>query len=129
MSEAPDAMEAEPTPNCPCPPGPAPNLHWVPGKEVPPLVASNRLAVALCARILSGTNEEWPLILVSEAVAIQVYRLVLDAKLRAVAFKSATWADLYTIQCAWMFRRSTSLAGDLIDDTPLQIGCNALLYQ
>ena len=46
--------------------------------EPPPFAIDNPAAVQLCIQIISGAPVDLPAILVSEAVAVQVYRLVHD---------------------------------------------------
>ena len=46
--------------------------------EPPPFTIGNQAAVNLCVQIVSGTLGDLPAIIVSEAVAVQVYRLVRD---------------------------------------------------
>ena len=53
-------------------------VQWKRGSEPPPFIAGNPAAVTLCLQIISGTAVELPAIIVSEAVAVQVYRLVRD---------------------------------------------------
>eukprot|EP00966_Prymnesium_polylepis_P175666 4065820-Prymnesium_polylepis.1 len=76
---------------------PPPILRWKVGVEVPPLVRENAAAVALVASILSGTIVEWPPIGISEAVAVLIYRLLLDKQRRAAQFAASTWADVYVV--------------------------------
>ena len=72
-----------------------PNLRWKPGVELPLFLPSNPDAIHLCEAILAGTAEVPPIV-VSEAVAIQIYLLVLD-KQRHTSFVSASWVDYYRI--------------------------------
>ena len=83
-------------------------VRWKPGVEVPPLVAENVAAVAICQRILDGTIEEFPPICVSEAVAIQVYRMVFDTRVRAATSDTVAWADVYSILAAQVAACSSS---------------------
>ena len=53
-------------------------VQWTPGEEPPPFTIDNPAAVQLCVQIISGAPVDLPAILVSEAVAVQVYRLVHD---------------------------------------------------
>ena len=53
-------------------------ISWVPGEELPPFTIDNPAAVQLCVQIISGAPGDLPAIIVSEAVAVQVYRLVHD---------------------------------------------------
>jgi hypothetical protein len=76
---------------------PAPIIRWKVGAEVRPLCRENPAAVALFALILSGTIVEWPTIEVSEAVAVLIYRLMLDKERRAAHFASSTRADVYVV--------------------------------
>ena len=55
-------------------------FSWVPGEEPPPFTIDNPAAVKLCVQIISGESVELPAIVVSEAVAVQIYRLVRDRK-------------------------------------------------
>ena len=56
------------------------NLRWKPGTELPKLLESNAAVVQLCRSILDGTVVELPSIQVTDAVAIQVYRLVFKSR-------------------------------------------------
>ena len=62
-------------------------VSWKRGTEPPPFTVVNPAAVTLCLQIVFGAAVDLPEIFVSEAVAVQVYRLVHDqkapAKLRA----------------------------------------------
>ena len=60
-----------------------PNLKWKPGVDVPPFSLANPAAVALCSSILAGTVVNLPHLAVSEAVAVQIYRMCIagDARL------------------------------------------------
>ena len=51
-------------------------LQWTPGEEPPPFTIDNQAAVKLCVQIISGESVDLPAIIVSEAVAVQVHRLV-----------------------------------------------------
>ena len=53
-------------------------ISWTPGAEPPPLTIDHPAAVTLCVRIISGTRVNLPAIVVTEAVAVQIYRLVHD---------------------------------------------------
>ena len=55
-------------------------ISWTPGETPSPFVIGNQAAVNLCVQIISGTPVGLPTIIVSEAVAVQVYRLVRDKK-------------------------------------------------
>eukprot|EP00966_Prymnesium_polylepis_P174650 4041992-Prymnesium_polylepis.1 len=78
-------------------PEPSPNLRWKCGAEVPRLVRENADAVALVESILSGSIVAWPAIEVTEAVAVQIYRLILDQQRRAAQFAQRSWADVYVV--------------------------------
>ena len=54
--------------------------RWKRGVETPPFTRSNPAAVELCQSILSGTASELPEIHLSESVAIQIYRMVIEDK-------------------------------------------------
>jgi hypothetical protein len=55
-------------------------IQWTPGEEAPPFSIDNPAAVNLCVQIISGTVGDLPAIIVSEAVAVQIYRLVRDRR-------------------------------------------------
>jgi hypothetical protein len=76
---------------------PVPIIRWKRGAEAPLLVRENAAAVALIASILNGTIVEWPPIEISEAVAVLIYRLMLDKEWRAAQFAQSTWADVYVV--------------------------------
>ena len=44
---------------------------------MPPLVASNPVAMRFCESIIEGTIAAVPVLFVSEAVAVQIFRLVM----------------------------------------------------
>ena len=77
------------------------------GFVVPPLVASNHAAVELCEAILEGTIEEFPDIFISEAVAVQIYRLVMDSGVRAASLKPTGLQGVHRI-LASLSRRALS---------------------
>lgn len=55
-------------------------LQWTPGEEAPPFSIDNPAAVNLCVQIISGAVGDLPAIIVTEAVAVQIYRLVRDRR-------------------------------------------------
>jgi len=55
-------------------------VSWEPGEDLPPFSIDNPAAVNLCVQIISGVVGDLPAIIVSEAVAVQIYRLVRDRK-------------------------------------------------
>ena len=67
-------------------------LRWKRGIELPPFVSSNDDALALCAAIASGTVELLPDVIVSDAVALQIVRLVMSGS--AVG---GGWNSVYVI--------------------------------
>lgn len=69
------------------------DTRWKIGLETPTLLQSNPAAVELCQSILDGTAVELPPLAVSEAVAVQVYRLVVKDK----ALSSSSIGDVYVI--------------------------------
>ena len=69
---------------------------WKRGVETPLLVKSNPAAVQLCIHILEGSIDV-PSLIVSEAVAVQIYRLVHDPSARADALKGAGMRGVYRI--------------------------------
>eukprot|EP00966_Prymnesium_polylepis_P205597 4764486-Prymnesium_polylepis.1 len=87
------AIEAECDHAGPDSPSPVPSLRWKVGLETPLLVSSIPAAVELCRSILDGTAVELPSIAVSEAVAVQVYRLVVKDQ----ALSSSSILDVYVI--------------------------------
>eukprot|EP00966_Prymnesium_polylepis_P096782 2242203-Prymnesium_polylepis.1 len=74
-------------------PSPVGALRWKVGIDLPTLLPSNPAAVELCQSILDGTAVELPPIAVSEAVAVQVYRLVVQDD----ALSSHSRGDIYVI--------------------------------
>eukprot|EP00966_Prymnesium_polylepis_P228468 5287695-Prymnesium_polylepis.1 len=91
------AMDIEDRANFPCKDAAFPNLRWKRGVELPPLARDNPAAVALVQSILEGTIVEWPAIVVSEAVAELIYRLMLDKDRRAALFAQSSWAQVYAV--------------------------------
>ena len=69
-------MDADEKHDCPEVQQPGGTLTWKRGIEVPMLLVSNPAAVKLCQAIIDGRIEELPSIDVTEAVAVQIYRLV-----------------------------------------------------
>ena len=51
-------------------------ISWTPGETPPSFTIGNQAAVNLCVQIILGTAGSLPAIIVSEAVAVQIYRLV-----------------------------------------------------
>ena len=72
-------------------------LRWKAGSEVPPFVSSNASVVQLLKDLNDGIIESVPQIVVSEAVAVQVYRLIYDKHARSAAFKGVAAHGLYTM--------------------------------
>lgn len=74
----------------------------MPGEEPPPFTIDNPAAVKLCVQIICSAHVDLPAIIVSEAVAVQVYRLVRDnkapPKLKACA-RSAVYVILASLAC------------------------------
>ena len=55
-------------------------VQWKRGVEVPLLVHTNPAAVQLCTAILAGEEVQLPEVFTSEAVAVQIYMLVVEAR-------------------------------------------------
>ena len=103
-----------------------PNLRWKAGVELPPFISSNIEAVRLCEAILLGVVVEFPTIVVSEAVAIQIYRLIFDVQRCANSLKRATWADLYLILASLARRELVVVAAqDAVDRLRLLVARKA----
>ena len=94
------------------PQGTAP-IQWTPGVEVPSFVATNRAAVLLCRAILAGVEPQWPLIVVSEAVAVQVFRLAFDWRAQGESSKTIGWPGVYTILASLKHR--SIVQGSMVD--------------
>jgi len=80
-------------------------LHWKPGAEVPPFLSSNTAVVALLSGLVDGTVHEVPSIIVSEAIAVQIYLLVFDEQLCAEVLKDIGYSGLYIILGSLALRR------------------------
>lgn len=63
-------------------------LRWKAGAELPPFVSTNTTAVSTLIALLDGTVDAVPQCAVSEAVAVQIWRLIND-KDADVALKQA----------------------------------------
>ena len=90
-------------------------LRWKRGHELPPFTSSNLAAVQLCESILSGTVDELPAIVVSEAV-VQIYQLVVVEK--ALSQCKGKGATVYAILASLAHRRVMALdpaAADRLD--------------
>jgi hypothetical protein len=55
-----------------------PELRWKVGTEPPPFLAANTSVIELLIGIHDGTIDAIPAIVVSNAVAVQIYRLLFD---------------------------------------------------
>ena len=53
-------------------------LHWKAGIELPPFVSSNTAAISALSALYEGTADVVPSLVVSEAVAVQIWRLIFD---------------------------------------------------
>ena len=65
--------------------------------ELLPFLLRSSSAVELCRDIVNGSATSIPVMHVSEALAILVYRLVIDVKTRAKELSTCSWADVYAI--------------------------------
>ena len=74
-----------------------PELRWKVGSEAPPFVSDNTLVVQMLKDLIDGTIETVPIIVVSEAVAVQIYRLIFDRFACASAMKGVAARGLYII--------------------------------
>ena len=86
---------------------------WKRGEELPPFVASNSQAVSLCVQIIAGTAAV-PNIVLSEAVAVQIYRLFFDKSAPPELKRSGT-VGMYTV-LASLFS-GTNATADTAADT------------
>ena len=91
---------------------------WTPGAQVPPFVATNGPAVQLCEAIMADTATDLPELVVSEALAVQIYRLVMNpaAQGGAAPLHSFGWAGVYRILASLARRQlvgSITITGDL----------------
>ena len=59
---------------------PAQAVRWKPGVEAPPFLRSNSKVIELLEAILSNTEVQVPEVDITEAVAVQIYALVIDEK-------------------------------------------------
>ena len=74
-----------------------PELRWKVGSQAPPFVSTNTLVVKLLKDLVDGTIQTLPIIAVSEAVAVQIYRLISDRFACASAMKGVGARGLYII--------------------------------
>ena len=92
-SEA-ESAHADDASEVPCVPG---HLQWSSGSEPPPFVASNHRAVELLARLIAGEVALPSPIWMSQAVAVQIWRLVFDGAARAAELRDVGWPGIYMI--------------------------------
>ena len=72
-------------------------VPWKPGHELPPFTSSNPAVFQLLQNILSGTAGELPSIVVSEAVSIQIYMLVVEQKALSECSMGAVYVVLASL--------------------------------
>ena len=70
-------------------------LEWPTGQAEPPFVCSNAQAVELALALATGRARLESPVKVSKAVAVQLYALMCDSKLRAACFKNYTIHHVY----------------------------------
>ena len=74
-------------------------LRWKSGIDLPPFVESNHAAMQLLASLREDTIDAPPSIDVSDAVALQIYRLVVGSSARR-----ELWDELYCILASLVLR-------------------------
>jgi hypothetical protein len=74
-----------------------PELRWKAGVEVPPFMSANLALVQGLKDLLDGAVENVPMIDITEAVAVQIFRLIFDKNACAPALKSYGMRGLYII--------------------------------
>ena len=84
-------------------------VRWKVGVEAPPFMAANTSIMQLLLGIHDGTVDAIPSIVVSEAVAIQIYRLVFDKLAQSKVLRAASIAarGLYVIIASLVFGTRT----------------------
>ena len=70
---------------------------WKPGTDSPPFVTTNTLAISMLVRLHDGMLETVPSLVVSEAVAVQIWRLVYDPDVRVEALRHIGDRGIYII--------------------------------
>ena len=95
-------------------------LRWKVGIEVPPFVASNASVISLLKDLVDGAVESVPIVHVSEAVAVQIYRLIYDKNARPPAFKGLAERGLYII-LASLARGTRTLPPDVFQPKSLRL--------
>ena len=92
--------------------GPQPQslVQWKRGLEVPPLVHTNPAAVQLCTAILAGEPVQLPEVFMSEAIAVQIYILVVEEK--AVSHSNMEKSVYVILASLARRRRSSQTAGE-----------------
>ena len=75
-----------------CVPG---HIQWSSGSEPPPFVVSNQQVVELLARLIAGEVALPSPIWMSQAVAVQIWRLVFDGAARAAELRDVGWTGVY----------------------------------
>ena len=83
------AMDGEPQSFVAEPASSLPELRWKVGFEHPPFLSTNSSVVQLLISIADGTIDAIPSVAVSDAVAVQIYRLIFDKFASAKELKQA----------------------------------------
>ena len=65
--------------------------------ELPPFISTNTTAISMLVALLDGTIDSVPSLRVSEAVAVQIWRLIFDKDVRVEALQHAGDRGLFVI--------------------------------
>ena len=112
----------------------SPLVRWTAGSIVPPFVASNQRVVDMLECLANGTINEIPSIEVSEAVAVQIWRLLFSkvSRERSERLANVGHRGLYIICGGGWLRHSTrSFSNSLVCPSPSPehaICCHATLH-
>eukprot|EP00966_Prymnesium_polylepis_P029691 689966-Prymnesium_polylepis.1 len=80
-------------------------MRWKAGFEAPPFMSTNTAMVQGLKDLFDGTVESVPMIDITEAVAVQIYRLIFDKNASAAALRDCGKRGLYIILAS--FARGT----------------------
>ena len=72
-------------------------LRWKAGVEAPPFLAANTALMQLLKDLVNGSVAAIPAVRVSNAVVVQIYRLIFDKKACSAALKGVARHGLYVI--------------------------------
>jgi hypothetical protein len=95
-------------------------IRWKVGYEAPPFSASNVVLVQMLKSIVDGTIDVIPTVVVSNAVAVQIYNLIFDNSTRAKELAGQAGRGLYVI-LASLVRGTRTEPADKIEADKLRL--------